>query len=47
MTSRIGGMAPMASGATSARRVASTVTQEALAEIEKIDLRLIGLDENL
>src|SRR5262245_2587215 len=47
MTSRIGGMAPMASVATSARGAASTVTQEALAEIEKIDLRLIGLDENL
>jgi Mrp family chromosome partitioning ATPase len=47
MTSLIRGMAPMESGTTTARRAASTKTQEALAEIEKIDRRLIGLDENL
>jgi hypothetical protein len=47
MTSLIRGTTPMESGTTTARRAASTMTQEALAEIERIDSRLIGLDENL
>jgi hypothetical protein len=40
-------MAAMENGTTAARTAASTMTQEALAEIERIDRRLIGLDENL